>query len=66
MIECLSEQGSAKNGRRFAPPTRVQKCPLELKGVMQMQFVTYENLFTFVLVLTSVIGMVLAILKHKK
>ena len=40
-------------------------CPR--KGVMRMQYVTYENLFAFSLVILGIIGLVVDIVRtHKK
>ena len=52
-------KGTVHNGRRLQ-----LFCPR--KGVVQMQYVTYENLLTFSLVLIGIAELTILILEHKK
>ncbi len=57
--QSLTAKGAVHNGRRL------QLFALA-RGVVQMQYVTYENLLTFSLVVISIIELTVIILEHKK
>ena len=59
IMQFLAAKGTVHNGRRLQ-----LFCPR--KGVVQMQYVTYENLLTFSLVLIGIAELTVLILEHKK
>ena len=58
-VQSQTAKGTVHNGRRLQ-----LFCPR--KGVVQMQYVTYENLFAFSLVIIGILGLALSFLEHKK
>ena len=57
-MQSLTAKGTVHNGRRLQL--------FALARGVQMQYVTYENLLTFSLVVISIIELTVIILEHKK